>query len=239
MGKIKLLIIMLVCVFFSTACGKDSEKNSIQIDGKTVSLEQIEVNDSIHSMKRVFCVTGKETIEEDFLDSIFQVNAATNEVEWINNQTVSVTEMRFYNEEEEWWRLQCGNGQQMKEYTFQPVEDVGGVSKEFLIDFDEKQISVVLTPYAVSVNCEKDWMQDRQLYQIVAVMEDGSQQEIFILPFNRSKKMEDRELLSLSYLGDGFRIGEEITNADGNATGGKLILRNEIDVDKITDVYIY
>lgn len=239
MGKIRSAIVLLICVFCITACTKNSEKNSLQIDGKTVSLEQIEVNDNIHSMKRVFLVTGRETIEEDFLNEMFSANAATNEIKWINDQTVSITEMKFYDEEEEWWKLEYGNGEQLEEYSFEPSEERGGDAKEFFIDFEGKQISVTFAPYAVSINCEEDWMQERQLYQVVAIMEDGSQQEIFTLPVNRSKKMEERELLSLPYLGDSFRIGEEITNADGKATGCKLILRNEIDVDKITDVFIY
>lgn len=239
MGKIRLAIVLLISIFCITACAKDSEKNSLQIDGKTVSLEQIEVNDNIHSMKRVFLVTGKETIEEDFLNEMFPANVATNEIKWINDQTVSITEMKFYDEEEEWWKLEYGNGEQLEEYSFEPIEDRGGASKEFFVNFEGKQISVTFAPYAVSINCEEDWMRERQLYQVVAIMEDGSQQEIFTLPVNRSKKMEERELLSLPYLGNSFRIGEEIANANGKATGVKLILRNEIDVDKITDVSIY
>lgn len=239
MNKVKLVIIMFVCIFCVTACGKDSEKNSVQIDEKTVSLEKIEINDSIRSMKRVFNVTGKEPIGEDFLDNIFPVNLATNKIEWINDKTVSVTEMRFYENEEEWWKLQCGSGEKAEEYTFQPVENTGDAAKEFLTDFDERQVSVVIVPYAVSINCEEDWMQEKKLYQVVAVLEDGSQMEICTLPFDKSKKMEERELLSLPYLGEGFRIGEEIKNDAGNATGGKLIFSEEIDIDKITDVYIY
>lgn len=239
MKKVKLVIIMLVCIFCVSACRKDSEKNSIQIDNKMIFLEKIEVNENIHSMKRVFNITAKEPIGEDFLNNIFPVNLATNKIEWINDKTVSVTEMKFYEKEEEWWKVQYGSGEEMEEYIFQTIEISDDDAKEFLVDFEEKHILAVITPYAVSINCEEEWMQEKKLYQVVAVLEDGSQQEICTLPFNKTKKMEERELLTLPYLGDSFRIGEEIKNDDGSVTGGKLIFSKVIDIDKIVAVYIY
>lgn len=239
MNKVKLVIVMFVCIFCVAACGKDSNKNSIQIDEKAISLEKIEINDSMHSMKRVFTITGKEPIGEDFLDNIFPVNLVTNEIKWINDKTVSVTEMGFYENEEECWKVQYGSGEEIEEYAFQKMETTGEAAKELLVDFEGKQISVVIVPYAVSINCEEEWMEEKKLYQVTAVLEDGSQQEVCTLPFNKGKKMEERELLSLPYLGDGFRIGEEIKNDDGSVTGGKLIFWEAIDTDKIVDVYIY
>lgn len=239
MNKVKLVIVMFGCIFCFMACGKDSGENTIQIDEKTVSLEKVEINDSMHFMKRVFTITGKEPIEESFLDNIFPVNLVTNEIEWINDKTVSVTEMRFYEDEEECWKVQYGSGEEMEEYAFQKMEATGDAAKELTVDFEGKQISVAVVPYAVSINCEEEWMEEKKLYQVTAVLEDGSQQEICTLPFNKGKKMEERELLSLPYLGDGFRIGEEIKNDDGSVTGGKLIFWEAVDVDKVVDAYIY
>ena len=119
------------------------------------------------------------------------------------------------------------------------MEPERSTAKEFSAESDGKQVSVLVTPYAVSINGEEGWIQEKKLYQIVAVMKDESQQEIYTLPFRKDKKMEERELLSLPYLGDGFLIGEEIKSENGVATGGRLILNQEIDPEQIIKVYIY
>ncbi len=239
MNKIKLIIIMLMCTVFLSACGTVSKNNEIQIEGKTVRIEQIEVNEEIRTVKRIFNISGKEEIDKNFLNNLFPENLLTVRWEWKNNKNVIVTEAKFYENEDEWWKIQYNREGNFEEYIFDTMETKKSEEKEFFIECDGKQVFVVVTPNAISVNGEEGWMQEKKLYQVVAVMEDGDQQEIYTLPFQKNKKMEERELLILPYLGDGFRIGEEIKNENGIITGGKLILNQDIHIDSIADVYIY
>jgi hypothetical protein len=241
MNKMKWIILMFVCIlsFTFTACQGNGGISSVQIEGKTVSLEEIEINKDIQFMKRVFCITGKDNVEDEFLNRIFPANLATITVDRQSDKEVTITEVQFYENEEDWWKIQCSNGGNWEEYILDNMETDESSEKTFTCDCEGKEISVVITPYAVSVSGEEEWMQEKKLYQFIAVLDDGSQQEIYVLPFNKSKKMEERELLSLPYLGDGFRIGEEVKNKEGNITGGKLIFSEEVDIDKISDVYVY
>lgn len=239
MKKIKLAVIVLIGMIFLCGCGSSTKDNVVQIGETAVNLNRIEVNEAIGTVRREFHVSGKLAVSDDFLNNVFPENLLTVSIERENDNNVIITETRFYESQEEWWQIDYNLGGSFEEYTFAAVEPERSTAKEFSAESDGKQVSVLVTPYAVSINGEEGWIQEKKLYQIVAVMKDESQQEIYTLPFRKDKKMEERELLSLPYLGDGFLIGEEIKSENGVATGGRLILNQEIDPEQIIKVYIY
>lgn len=239
MQKVKLAAAVLTGMVFLSGCGSSTKGNAVQIGEATVNLNGIEVNEDIGTVRRVFQVSGKEAGDDDFLNDVFPGNLLTVSIERKNDNNVIVTETKFYESQGEWWQINYNLGGSFEEYTFAAVEPERNTAKEFSAESGGKQVSVLITPYAVSISGEEGWMQKKKLYQVVAVMKDESQQEIYTLPFRKDKKMEERELLSLPYLGDGFLIGEELKSENGVATGGRLILNQEIDPEQITKVYIY
>lgn len=239
MQKVKLAVIVLTGLIFLSGCGCSAKENAVQIGEASVRLNRIEVNEDIGIVRREFKISGKKEAVDDALDRNFPKNLVTVSIERENDKNAIVTETKFYKSQEEWWQTYDSLNGSFGEVKFVAVEPEKIAAKEFSVECGGAQVSVLIVPYAVSISGEEGWMQKKKLYQFVAVMKDGSEQEIFTMPFQKSKKMEERELLSLPYLGDSFLIGEELKGENGVAVGGRLILNQEIDPEQIEEVYIY
>ena len=112
--------------------------------------------------------------------------------------------------------------------------------KEFTASTDSgNQTDLILTPYGVWIQSVDNWMVMSEAYQFTAELADGGEDEIVILPLTRSRQARSQEMKELPYLGDGYVLGEELQDENGDTRGGRFIFFEEVSLDDVVDVHIY
>lgn len=214
-----------------------SSGNTVMAGDVELTLQAVELNENIGLMRRTFVATGEwEQIEELFGNALNM-----SEPEQQDGKTiVTQTQTAFYKEENEIWKFSCNVHGEGAEYTFEKMATDLIEDKTFTTATDDgRQATVILTPYAAWIQTDGAWMDMADAYQFAAELTDGSEQEIAILPIARSRKAREQTLKELPYMGDGYKTGEELTDENGDAIGGRFIFYEQIALDEMTDVHIY
>lgn len=225
-------VLILLSLLSVTACGKE-DKNAVAVGELKVSLQKVEANEKIGLMRRTFTVTGDAKQAQE----LFAPTLAESSQE--GEKTV-ITEIAFYNAPEELWKLSCNLAGEGAEYTLPEIQVDAIVDKEFEVSTAKGETAkVILTPYAAWIQSNGAWMQKEDAYQFAAVFADGEEEEIAVLPVSRSKKAREKELRELPFFGEGYRIGQELLDENGEAAGGKFIFWEEEALDAVDSVCIY
>lgn len=213
----------------------DIPEDAVRIHEVGVRLLNVEENESILLMRRTFEAYGDQrTIEKIFRGSNVVMEKDENE------QKVIVTETAFFTSEDEVWKLSCLLDGEGEEYTFEKGQVTPIEQKEFLVSTESgDEAVVILTPYGVWIQATDNWMAMSEAYQFTAELTDGSEEEIAILPLARSRQARSQEMKELPGLGDGYVMGEELQNENGDSMGGRFIFWEEISLDDIVDIHIY
>lgn len=218
-----------------TPAPSDRSDNTIQAGDVELTLCSVEINERIGLMRRTFAASGdQEQIEALFGNALNRTDPAQQDGKTISIQTA------FYKEESEIWKFSCNLQGEDTEYTFREMTTESIADQSFTAATSGgRQATVILTPYAAWIRTDGAWMDMADAYQFTAVLSDGSEQEIAILPLARSRQARERTLKELPYLGDGYKTGEELTDESGDAVGGRFIFYEQISPEEITDVHIY
>lgn len=203
------------------------------IQDVAVRLLSVEADENIGLMRRTFEAYGDQAA----IERIFR---GSNTVMEKDAQKVTVTETAFFNSVDEVWKLSCLLDGEGAEYTFEEGQITAMEQKEFTAATDSgNQAEVILTPYGVWIQSVDNWMVMSEAYQFTAELADGSEDEIVILPLTRSRQARSQEMKELPYLGDGYVLGEELQDENGDARGGRFIFFEEVSLDDVVDVHIY
>ena len=207
--------------------------DAVMIQDVAVRLLSVEADENIGLMRRTFEAYGDQAV----IEKIFR---GSNTVMEKDEQKVTVTETAFFNSVDEVWKLSCLLDGEGAEYTFEEGQITAMEQKEFTAATDSgNQAEVILTPYGVWIQSVDNWMVMSEAYQFTAELADGSEDEIVILPLTRSRQARSPEMKELPYLGDGYVLGEELQDENGDTRGGRFIFFEEVSLDDVVDVHIY
>lgn len=208
-------------------------EDAVMIQDVAVRLLSVEADENIGLMRRTFEAYGDQAA----IEKIFR---GSNTVMEKDAQKVTVTETAFFNSVDEVWKLSCLLDGEGAEYTFEEGQLTAMKQKEFTASTDSgNQADVILTPYGVWIQSADNWMVMSEAYQFTAELADGSEDEIVILPLTRSRQARSQEMKELPYLGDGYVLGEELQDENGDTQGGRFIFWEEVSLDDVVDVHIY
>ncbi len=209
--------------------------DAVMIQDVAVRLLSVEADENIGLMRRTFEAYGDQAV----IEKIFRGSNVVMEKDE-NEHKVIVTETAFFTSEDEVWKLSCLLDGEGEEYTFEKGQVTPIEQKEFLVSTESgDEAVVILTPYGVWIQATDNWMAMSEAYQFTAELADGSENEIVILPLTRSRQARSQEMKELPYLGDGYVLGEELQDENGDTRGGRFIFFEEVSLDDVVDVHIY
>ena len=119
--------------------------------------------------------------------------------------------------------------------------------RSFTVDVEGYPVIVQINPFAISIEGEAGWMQERTFYRFCAVMKNGDEKKIFLLPLGRTGKKAEKDFLenfenleNYKELPDfvDIQLGMEVLDNE-IAVGAKFMTGEDIDLDTVSEITVY